>query len=321
MTRRITNLALIALAVVYLSRLIHRLLRGLTRRTETTLDDALLRTDEILTHPCFHRYHAEHEMLRYLQRLQGRDLSLAHSMIPLGSCTMKLNPAAAMAPVSWPGFADLLGQIMTYLAGLEARTIIWIAQGFRDAHLSAVRWLNDHIFPAEAAHVNPEMVYWSAKLAAAEMIGCGEFPRRLVAADLIGVGRAGQLAERISSAGTSAPHAVAALSSPPRAARSHSCRSLSSCSRSRASPACRPRLSPATETGHPSSGSWRSTMRSPESRRTSRNRGRDESPGVAAPGPRDRRDDQDLALGLRASLCPGGRRPRDATLAQRFHRF
>jgi glycine dehydrogenase len=62
------------------------------------------RTSDILTHPVFHRYHTEHEMLRYIKRLEGRDLSLTTSMIPLGSCTMKLNATAEMVPISWPGF-------------------------------------------------------------------------------------------------------------------------------------------------------------------------------------------------------------------------
>ncbi|RMH40422.1 MAG: glycine dehydrogenase (aminomethyl-transferring) [Deltaproteobacteria bacterium] len=65
------------------------------------------RTSGYLDHPCFHRYHTEHEMLRYLHRLQARDLSLTTSMIPLGSCTMKLNAAAEMVPITWPEFASL----------------------------------------------------------------------------------------------------------------------------------------------------------------------------------------------------------------------
>ncbi|MEQ1793291.1 MAG: aminomethyl-transferring glycine dehydrogenase [Nitrospira sp.] len=67
----------------------------------------LARTSPYLTHEIFNRYHAEHEMLRYLHRLQGKDLSLTHSMIPLGSCTMKLNATAEMLPVTWPEFAQL----------------------------------------------------------------------------------------------------------------------------------------------------------------------------------------------------------------------
>jgi glycine dehydrogenase len=63
------------------------------------------RASHILTHPVFHRYHSETEMLRYLRRLEARDLSLCHAMIPLGSCTMKLNAAAEMFPLTWPEFA------------------------------------------------------------------------------------------------------------------------------------------------------------------------------------------------------------------------
>ena len=65
------------------------------------------RTSEFLTHPVFNTHHSETEMLRYLRRLEARDLSLCHSMIPLGSCTMKLNATAEMFPVSWPKFARL----------------------------------------------------------------------------------------------------------------------------------------------------------------------------------------------------------------------
>ncbi len=64
----------------------------------------LARTSAYLTHPVFHRYHAEHEMLRYLKRLENRDLSLAHSMIALGSCTMKLTATAEMMAITFPGF-------------------------------------------------------------------------------------------------------------------------------------------------------------------------------------------------------------------------
>ena len=65
------------------------------------------RTTPFLTHEIFHRYRSEHELLRYMHRLQSRDLSLVHSMIPLGSCTMKLNATAEMIPVTWPEFSRL----------------------------------------------------------------------------------------------------------------------------------------------------------------------------------------------------------------------
>jgi glycine dehydrogenase len=65
------------------------------------------RTSAYLTHPVFNSFHTEHEMLRYLKRLEARDLSLATSMIPLGSCTMKLNATAEMEPVSWRELAHL----------------------------------------------------------------------------------------------------------------------------------------------------------------------------------------------------------------------
>jgi glycine dehydrogenase len=66
-----------------------------------------IRTSEFLTHPVFNTHHTETEMLRYLKKLESRDLSLCHSMIPLGSCTMKLNATAEMFPISWPEFARL----------------------------------------------------------------------------------------------------------------------------------------------------------------------------------------------------------------------
>jgi glycine dehydrogenase len=71
------------------------------------LPAALLREDAILTHPVFNTHHTEHEMLRYLKKLQNRDLALDHSMISLGSCTMKLNATSEMIPVTWPEFANM----------------------------------------------------------------------------------------------------------------------------------------------------------------------------------------------------------------------
>jgi glycine dehydrogenase len=65
-------------------------------------DERFARTTGYLAHPVFQRYHAEHEMLRYIRTLESKDLSLCHSMIALGSCTMKLNATAEMFPVTWP---------------------------------------------------------------------------------------------------------------------------------------------------------------------------------------------------------------------------
>jgi glycine dehydrogenase len=67
----------------------------------------LVRTSPFMTHPVFHLYHTEHEMLRYIHHLESKDLSLVHSMISLGSCTMKLNATTEMAPVTWPELNQL----------------------------------------------------------------------------------------------------------------------------------------------------------------------------------------------------------------------
>jgi glycine dehydrogenase len=77
---------------------------SLADAVETDVPAPFARTSEYLTHPVFNTYHSETEMLRYIRKLEGRDLSLAHSMIPLGSCTMKLNATVEMFPVSWPEF-------------------------------------------------------------------------------------------------------------------------------------------------------------------------------------------------------------------------
>src|SRR3954453_2357001 len=79
---------------------------------ERVYDDAFIpadlrRTSPFLTHPVFARHRSETEMLRYLRRLQARDIALDRAMIPLGSCTMKLNATAEMLPITWPGFANL----------------------------------------------------------------------------------------------------------------------------------------------------------------------------------------------------------------------
>jgi len=75
--------------------------------SDARYDERFRRVSPFLTHPVFHRYRSETEMLRYLYALQARDFSLVHGMIPLGSCTMKLNATAEMIPVTWPEFGQL----------------------------------------------------------------------------------------------------------------------------------------------------------------------------------------------------------------------
>ncbi len=74
---------------------------------DPALPDDLYRADAILRHPVFNTHHTEHEMLRYLKSLQNKDLALDHSMISLGSCTMKLNATSEMIPVTWPEFGGI----------------------------------------------------------------------------------------------------------------------------------------------------------------------------------------------------------------------
>ncbi|XP_073051775.1 glycine dehydrogenase (decarboxylating), mitochondrial-like [Primulina eburnea] len=80
---------------------------SLAQEIQNLIPSGLARGSPYLTHSIFNSYHTEHELLRYLHRLQSKDLSLCHSMIPLGSCTMKLNATTEMMPVTWPAFADL----------------------------------------------------------------------------------------------------------------------------------------------------------------------------------------------------------------------
>ena len=97
---------------------------------------SLRRSSPYLSHPAFNRYRSETEMLRYLHRLQSRDLSLTHSMIPLGSCTMKLNATAEMLPISEPGFAQVhpfvpLEQVPGYLQLIqELEEMLGVVTGF-----------------------------------------------------------------------------------------------------------------------------------------------------------------------------------------------
>jgi glycine dehydrogenase len=107
-------------------------LAALDRRGPRFIPDALARTSEFLTHPVFRRHHSETEMLRYLRRLSDRDLALDRTMIPLGSCTMKLNATTEMLPVTWPEFARLhpfapLDQAQGYLE-LFAELEAWLCE-------------------------------------------------------------------------------------------------------------------------------------------------------------------------------------------------
>jgi glycine dehydrogenase len=88
------------------------------------------RTSAYLTHPVFHAHRSETLLLRYITKLRGRDLSLAHSMIPLGSCTMKLNATAEMVPVTWPEFAKL-----------HPFAPVTQAQGYQRVFRDLERWL------------------------------------------------------------------------------------------------------------------------------------------------------------------------------------
>ena len=78
-----------------------------SRQALSDIPAAHQRKSAYLTHPVFNSHHTEHEMLRYLRRLESKDLSLCHSMIPLGSCTMKLNATSEMFPVTWPEFSRI----------------------------------------------------------------------------------------------------------------------------------------------------------------------------------------------------------------------
>jgi glycine dehydrogenase len=96
----------------------------------TELPAPFARKSAFLTHPTFNRYHSETEMLRYIRRLESRDLSLTASMIPLGSCTMKLNATAEMYPVTWPEF----GKLHPFAPS-------WQAEGYKKIFKDLEAWL------------------------------------------------------------------------------------------------------------------------------------------------------------------------------------
>ncbi len=105
--------------------------------SSVTWPAALVRKSSFLTHPVFNSHHSEHEMLRYIKKLENKDLSMVHSMISLGSCTMKLNATAEMIPVTWPtlgqvhpfapadqtrGYAEMIGQLEIWLKEITGFT-------------------------------------------------------------------------------------------------------------------------------------------------------------------------------------------------------
>lgn len=92
----------------------------------------LIRTSDFLTHPVFNRHHSEHEMLRYIKKLENKDLSMVHSMISLGSCTMKLNATAEMIPVTWPE----LGQIHPFAPAAQTK-------GYSELISNLEQWLKE----------------------------------------------------------------------------------------------------------------------------------------------------------------------------------
>src|SRR5690606_39184178 len=92
--------------------------------TETHLPEKLIRTSSFLKHEVFNSHHSESQLMRYIKKLERKDLSLNHSMISLGSCTMKLNAAAEMLPLSMPNWSNLhpfapADQVQGYLTMLK----------------------------------------------------------------------------------------------------------------------------------------------------------------------------------------------------------
>lgn len=154
----------------------------------------LIRTSAFLTHPVFNRHHSEHEMLRYIKKLENKDLSMVHSMISLGSCTMKLNATTEMIPVTWPelgqihpfapaaqtkGYAELIGNLEQWLKEVTGFTGVSLqpnsgAQGeyaglmvIRAYHLQrGDNHRNIALIPASAHGTNPA----SAVMAGMEVV-------------------------------------------------------------------------------------------------------------------------------------------------------
>ncbi|TYT25490.1 aminomethyl-transferring glycine dehydrogenase [Luteimonas viscosa] len=103
----VTRADLAALAQIFGADLGAADIEALDAATGDALPAALVRTSGFLTHPVFNTHHSEHELLRYMRALADKDLAMDRTMIPLGSCTMKLNATAEMIPVTWPEFANV----------------------------------------------------------------------------------------------------------------------------------------------------------------------------------------------------------------------
>ena len=122
--------------------------------TSPAIPEALLRDSDFMTHPVFHMNRAESEMMRYMRRLSDRDLALDRAMIPLGSCTMKLNAAAEMMPLTWPEFGALhpfalgadgqtvfakdINDAMAELPGRARRAVLIVPLGFVSDHMEVL---------------------------------------------------------------------------------------------------------------------------------------------------------------------------------------
>jgi glycine dehydrogenase len=161
---------------------------------EPSLSTSLIRKSTFLTHPVFNSHHSEHEMLRYIKKLESKDLSMVHSMISLGSCTMKLNATTEMIPVTWPemgqihpfapsnqtlGYAEMISNLETWLKEITGFTGISLqpnsgAQG-EYAGLLVIRAYHQHrgdhhrniaLIPSSAHGTNPA----SAVMAGMEVV-------------------------------------------------------------------------------------------------------------------------------------------------------
>jgi len=106
-------------------------LSSLTEPQASSIPSELIRQSSFLSHPVFNKHHSETEMLRYINHLSSKDLGLVHSMIPLGSCTMKLNSTSSMIPVTWPEFSNVhpfapFDQVKGYLTVIKVSCLCFV---------------------------------------------------------------------------------------------------------------------------------------------------------------------------------------------------